>query len=140
MDADINSNAAIANDKLAAPSSFFTIALTSPPLTDLTATADPFLTYQMPFAATLVEVSATAITIDTGSGNETYTIGVEENGATVLSSAIAITVANTPVVGSVSDTSIADNAKIEVILTTGGTTPAISGITVLFTFKVDHTN
>ncbi len=140
VDGDISSGAAIANSKLAAPNSFFTIALWTPNAFGGVSAQDPLQTFQMPFAATLVEVSVTARDIDTSDGDETYTIDVEENGTSVLSSPIAITADNTPVVGTISDTAIADNAKIEVVLTLGGTSPNITTTTILFTFKVAHTN
>lgn len=100
-----------------------------------TATLDPVHTFQMPFAATLTEVSVCARDIDTTDTDETYTVDVEEAGTSVLSSAISITADNTPVVGTISDSSIADNAKIEVVFTLGGTTPSINDTTVLLTFQ-----
>ncbi|MBI2543284.1 MAG: hypothetical protein HYW24_03800 [Candidatus Aenigmarchaeota archaeon] len=127
----------IANSKLAAPSSYFTISLTHDG--PETATLNPVFTFAMPFAATLTEVSSTARTIDTVTGDETYTIDVTENSTTVLSSATAITASNTPVTGTISDSIIADNAKMEVVLTLAGTTPQIDDLTVLLTFKVAHT-
>lgn len=136
-DADVDLGA-IANNLLAAPNAYFTIALTHEG--QETATVDPISTFQMPFAATLVEVSVAARDIDTADGNETYTVDLEEAGTSVLSSAVSITADNTPVVGTVSDTSIADNAKMEVVLTLGGATPAIDDLTVLLTFKKAHVN
>jgi hypothetical protein len=140
VDADISSGASIANSKLAAPNSFFTIALWTPNAFGGVSSQDPLQTFQMPFAATLVEISVTARDIDTSDGDETYTIDVEENGTSVLSSPIAITADNTPVVGTISDNAIADNAKMEVVLTSGGTSPNITTTTILFTFKIAHTN
>lgn len=136
-DDDVNLGA-IANALLAAPYSYFTIALSVNG--QETATVDPAATFQMPFAATLVEVSVCARDIDTTDTDETYTVDIEEAGTTVLSSAISITADNTPVVGTVSDSTIADNAKIEAVLTLGGTTPTIDDLTILLTFKVAHTN
>ena len=101
-----------------------------------TATVDPICTFQMPLAATLVEVSVAARDIDTVDANETYTVDLEEAGTTVLSSAISITADNTAAVGTVSDSAIADNAKMELVLTLGGTTPAIDDLSVLLTFQV----
>jgi len=106
---DISSSAAIANSKLASPKSYFTICLTSDG--QYTASLDPLRTFQMPFAATLVEVSVCARDIDTADGDETYTIDIEEGGTSVLSSAISITADNTPVVGTISDSDIADTQK-----------------------------
>lgn len=136
-DADVNLGA-IANSLFAAPYSYFTIALHHEG--QETTTLDPAATFQMPFAATLVEVSVCARDIDTTDADETYTVDLEEAGTTVLGSAITISADNTPVVGSVSDSAIADNAKMEVVVTLGGTTPAIDDLTVLLTFKVAHTN
>lgn len=133
---NIKSGASIANSKLAAPNAYFTIPICKDG--QFTATVDPIATFQMFTAATLVEVSACARDIDTVSGNETYTVDLEEAGTSVLSSAISITADNTPVVGTVSDATIADNAKMEVVLTLGGTTPTLDDLTVLLTFKVAH--
>ena len=126
----------IGNNYLAAPNSYFTIALHHEG--QETATLDPVATFQMPFAATLTEVSVCARDIDTVDLDETYTVDLEEAGVSVLSSAISITADNTPVVGTISDSAIADNAKIEVVLTLGGTTPAIDDLTIFLTFKVAH--
>ena len=93
----------------------------------------------MPFAATLVEVSATAITIDTVTGDETYVLDLEETGSTVLTAAgVNITTSNTPVVGTISDTAIADDAVMEVTLTLAGTTPTLDDLTVVIVFKKAH--
>jgi len=128
----------IGNSSLSAPNSYFTVALSVNG--QESATVDPAAVFQMPFAATLVEVSVGARDIDTGDGNETYTVDLEESGTSVLDSAISITADATPVVGTISDDSIADNAKLEVVLTLGGTSPAIDDLTVLLTFKVAHTS
>ena len=123
-----------------APNSFFIISLHTRIGYSGTNNVNPLHMFQMPFAATLVEVSFVSRGIDTTDGDETYTIDVEENGTSVLNSAIAITADNTPVVGTISDAAIADNSKIEVILGLGGTTPLIRSPSVLLTFKVAHTD
>lgn len=135
---NIKSNAAIANAKLAAPKSYYVHHIHH--AGQESATVNPLATFQMPFAATLVEVSACARTADAADGDETYTIDVEEAGTSVLSSAISIPRAtpNTPVVGTISDADIADNAKIEIVLTLGGTTPTIDEIDVVLVFKTSH--
>lgn len=133
---NIDSSANIANTQLANPNSYFTICICRDG--QFTSTVDPLATFQMPFSATLTEVSVCARDIDTTSGNETYTVDLEEAGTSVLSSAINITADNTPVVGTISDSALADNAKIEVVLTLGGTTPTIDDITILITCKVGH--
>jgi hypothetical protein len=135
--ANIKSSAAIANTKLAAPNSYFTICINK--TGQYTGSQDPVATFQMPFAATLTEVSATAEDIDLAQADETYTVDLEEAGTTVLSTPIAIVADNTPVVGSIADASIADNAKMEVVLAIGGSSPALDNLTVLLTFKVAHT-
>ena len=128
----------IGNSSLTAGLAYFTVALHHEG--QETVTLDPAATFQMPFAATLVEVSVAARDIDTADADETYTVDLEEAGTTVLSSAVSIAADNTPVVGTVSDSAIADNAKMELVLTLGGTSPAIDDLTVLLTFKVDHTS
>ena len=134
--ANISGSAAIANTKLANPNSFFTICITK--TGQYSSTLDPVATFQMPFAATLVEVSASARDLDVA-GTNAYTVDLEEAGTTVLSSAIALTADNTPVVGTINDASIADNAKMEIVLTlSGDTTPTLDDLTVLLTFKVGH--
>ena len=140
VDADINASAGITNTKLANPNSYFTIAIHHEGQEN--ATVNPISLFQMPFAATLVEVSAAARAADSGDADETYTIDLEEAGTSVLSSPISISRAapQTPVVGTVSDSAIGDNAVMEVVLTLGGTTPTIDDVTVLMTFKVAHTN
>jgi len=135
---NISGSAAIANTKLAAPNSFFTIALTADG--QFTSTVDPLRTFQMPFGATLTEVSAVARDIDTADANETYTVDIEDDGTTVLSSAIALTADNTAVVGTIASATIADNSKMELVLTLGGTSPALDDLTVLLTFKVANTS
>ncbi len=130
-------NAAIDNTKLANPNSYFTICITK--TGQYTSTLDPVATFQMPFAATLVEVSASARDLDVA-GTNAYTVDLEEAGSTVLNSAIALTADNTPVVGSILDSALADNAKMEVVLTlSGDTTPALDDLTVLITCKIGHT-
>ena len=96
-----------------------------------TATVDPIATFQMPMKATATEVSVCARDIDTVDTDETYTVDIEEAGTSILSSAISITADNTCVVGTISDSALADNAKIEVVLTLGGTTPTIDDLTIL---------
>lgn len=133
--ANIKALAAIANSKLAAPKSYFTV----PICRDGQFTTDTILSkFQMPFAATLVEVSASARDIDTTDGTEAYSIDVLEGTLSVLSAVINLVADNTVVVGAISDSDISDNAAITVDLDVGGTTPTIDDITVLLTFKVAH--
>ena len=137
--ANVKAGAAIANAKLAAPKSYFTVCITK--TGQYSSTVNPVAKFQMPFAATLVEVSACARAADNGDGDETYTVDIEEAGTTVLDAAIAISrdAPGTPVVGTITDSTIADNAAIEVVLTIGGTSPTLDDLTVLLTFSVAHT-
>jgi hypothetical protein len=135
--ANIVASAAIDNTKLASPNAHFMFALTSDG--QYTAGLTSLRTFIMPYAATLVEVSACARDIKTTAGNEVYSVNVLEAGTTVLSSMINLVADDTPVVGSISDASLADNAKISVDLDMGGTSPTIDDITVFLTFKKAHT-
>ena len=74
-DANIDSSAAIANTKLAKPNSYFTICITK--AGQYTSSLDPVATFQMPFAATLIEVSASARDLDVA-GTNAYTVDLEE--------------------------------------------------------------
>ena len=136
-DDNIVASAAITNTKLANPKSYFTMVLTSDG--QHAATVDPLFTFQMPFAATLTEMSACARDLDVA-GTNSYTVDLEEAGTSVLDSAIALVADNTPVVGTISDAALADNAKMEVVLTlAGNTTPTVDDLTVLLVFTVAHT-
>ena len=137
---NIKASAAIANSKLAAPKSYFTMLIHHEGQEG--ATVDPISIFQMPFAATLTEVSVAARATDSGNANETYTVDIEEAGTSVLSAAISIDrdAPQTPVVGVVSDAAIADNAKMTAVLTLGGTSPTIDDLTILLTFKIAHTS
>ncbi len=135
-DANIKDSAAIGNTKLAAPKSYFTVPLTADG--QFTTAVTSLRTFQMPFAATLVEVSACARDIDTGDADEAYSVDVLEAGTSVLSAVINLVADDTPVVGTVSDSSLADNAKITVDLDMGGTSPTLDDLTVLLTFKTSH--
>ncbi len=135
--ANCSASMALANTKLANPNSFFTMAFTA--AGQFTSTLDPIFTFQMPFAATLTEVSASARDLDVA-GTNAYVVDLEEAGTTVLSTTVALTADNTPVVGVISDSAIADNAKMEILLTlSGDTSPTVDDLTVLLTFKSGHT-
>ena len=104
-----------------------------------TTTTDPIATFQMPFAATLVEVSATALDINTTIGNESYILDLEEAGVSVLNNGtVAIGADNTPAVGTIFDATIADNAKMEILLTLAGPVPTLDDLTISLVFKVAH--
>jgi len=109
---------------------YFTVALHC--ARQLTASVTSLFAFRMPFAAELADVSATA---RASSGTApTLSIDVLEDGISVLASPINVT-AGIVTVGSISDSSIADGAKITVDATIGGTTPTWDDITVLLTFK-----
>jgi hypothetical protein len=95
-----------------------------------TATTNPVAKFVLPFGARLLGVSANARA--SGGTSPTLTVDVEDDGTTVLSSAIAIT-AGTPAEGTVSVPEIADESVIEIVLTIGGTSPTWDDITVLLT-------
>jgi hypothetical protein len=132
-DAKVAANAAIANTKLAAPKSFFTIAVA---FKDLAAEDDDLREFQMPFAATLVEVSASC---QSATGT-TATVDVLEAGASILTAAIDVkTAAGTPQVAAPANAAVADNAVVGVKLSQTGAGATAGGFAVL-TFKVAHTS
>ena len=98
----------------------------------LTATVTGLFGFQMPFAATAVEVSAYARA--SGGTDPTLTIDVKEAGTTILTTPISVT-AGANAVATPSDTSIADNAAITVDATIGGTSPTWDDVTVVITLK-----
>jgi len=110
--------------------SYFTVALHC--ARQLTASVADLFAFQMPFAAKVVEVSATARA--SGGTNPTLSIDVKEAGTSVLSSAMSIT-AGTVTIGTITDSSIADDAKITVDATVGGTSPTWDDVTVFLTFQ-----
>jgi len=112
--------------------SYFTVALHC--ARQLTASVSNLFAFQMPFAAELVEVSATARA--SGGTGPTLSIDVKEAGTSVLSAPLSIT-AGTVTVGTITDSSIADNAKITIDATIGGTSPTWDDITVFLTFKAE---
>lgn len=130
-DSKIHAAAAIANTKLAAPKSYFTVGVK---MGDLASATDDLREFQMPFAATLVEVSAV---VQAASGSAA-TVDVLEAGTTVLTAPIDVkTAAGTPQVAAPADAAIADNAVIGVKLTQTGSGATTGGF-VLLTFKVAH--
>ena len=70
-----------------------------------TATTNPVAMFKLPFKAKLLGVSATART--SGGTSPTLTVDVEDDGTTVLSSAISVT-AGTVSEGTIAAASIAD--------------------------------
>jgi hypothetical protein len=95
-----------------------------------TANVTAVLRFQMPFAAQLIGVSASARA--SGGTSPTLTVDVLEAGTTVLSAPIAVT-AGAVAEGTVADAALADEAAITVNLAIGGTSPTWDDITVLLT-------
>lgn len=93
-------------------------------------TADDAVQLKLPFAATVIGVSATARA--SGGTNPTLAVDVLEDDTSILDSAIDIT-AGTVSEGTVTDASVADEAELTVDLTIGGGTPTWDDITVLIT-------
>lgn len=91
--------------------------------------------FTMPYPAYVIGVSAAAEDIDLTDMDETYTVDVQEDGTSILSSAIGIEAAATVYDGTVSDDAIADEAELTGVLTVAGTTPSVSTVTVLLVLK-----
>ena len=86
--------------------------------------------YKLPFAATVVGVSATC----RASGGTTPTLGIDinEDGTTILSADISVT-AGAVAEGTLADTALADEATITVDFDVGGTNPTWDDCDVLLT-------
>jgi len=97
-----------------------------------TATAADVIQFQIPFKAKVLGVSATARA--SGGTSPTLTVDVQEDGTSILGSAISIT-AGTVSEGTVSDSTLADESSITVDLAIGGTSPTWDDITVLLTLR-----
>lgn len=95
-----------------------------------TATTDPVAEFKMPFPCRIVGVSATARA--SGGTSPTLTVDLEDDGTSVLDSAISVT-AGTVAEGTVSNAAVTDESVMEVVLTIGGTSPTWDDITVLVT-------
>ena len=130
----LKASAAIANAQLAAGEAYSTVSLHC--CRQLTASVTDLFRFQMPFAATLIEVCAAARA--SGGTTPTLTIDVLEAGVTVLTTPISVT-AGANAVAAPSDAAIADNAAVTVNAAIGGTSPTWDDITVLLTFKAAHT-
>ncbi len=100
----------------------------------ITATVTP-VKIKLPFKAVPIGVSAYSRVIDTSSGNETQTVDVLEGASSILSAAISLAAQDTLYEGTISDTSIADEATVSIVLTLGGTTPSLTDTTVLLTIR-----
>lgn len=100
----------------------------------LTATATP-ITFKAPFPCAVVGVTAHAKTIDKSSTDETYTVDIKEGAGSILSAPISLAAADTIYEGTVTDTLIADEATLSVVITLGGTTPSLTDAAVLLVLK-----
>lgn len=87
---------------------------------------------KLPFPATVLNVYATARA--SGGTTPTLTVDVLEAGATILSAPISIT-AGTVSEGTLTDTTIADEAVVTVNLAITGTTPTWDDISVVLVLK-----
>lgn len=90
---------------------------------------------KLPFPARVISASASCETADYASTDEAYTIDIQEAGTTILSSEIDLAAADTVYDGTVSDTTLADEAVVTVLLDVSGTTPSVSDVTVLLVLK-----
>ena len=95
-----------------------------------TVTTASVVKFNMPQPCQLIGVGATARA--SGGTTPTLTVNVKEAGTTVLSAPISVT-AGTWGEGTITDSSIADEAAVTVDLTIGGTSPTWNDITVLLT-------
>jgi len=90
---------------------------------------------KMPFPATVVGVSCSTETADYASTDEAYTIDVLEGGTTILSDPIDMVAADTVYDGTLADTTLADESVLTVVLDVSGTTPSVTGVSVLLVLK-----
>lgn len=93
-----------------------------------TATTADVAQFKLPFPGHLIGVSATARA--SGGTSPTLTVDVQDDGASVLSSAISVT-AGTVSEGTVTGAAIADESEITIDLAIGGTSPTWNDITVI---------
>lgn len=100
----------------------------------ITATATP-IKFKVPFPCQVVGVTASAVTLDKTTTDETYTVDVKEGSTSILSSPISLAVAGTIYDGAVTDAAIADEATLSVTFTLGGTTPIMTDAMVLLVLK-----
>lgn len=91
--------------------------------------------FQLPFPCHVIGATFSAETIDLTSTDETYTVDIQEAGTTMLSSAVSIVAADTVYAGTFSDTEIADEAIVTIVLTVAGTTPSITDLSGMLILK-----
>ncbi|MGQ0545551.1 MAG: hypothetical protein ACT4P3_09500 [Betaproteobacteria bacterium] len=94
-----------------------------------TATVTP-VKFAMPQPCDMIGVGATARA--SGGTSPTLTVDLQDDGVSVLSSAISIT-AGTWSEGTISNAAIGDESVMTVVLTIGGTSPTWDDITVVLT-------
>ncbi len=94
------------------------------------ATTSAVVRFALPFKAHIVGVTVSARA--SGGTSPTLTVDVNDDGVSVLSSAVSVT-AGSVSEGTISNTSIADESVMTVDLTIGGTSPTWDDITVLLT-------
>lgn len=100
----------------------------------ITATATP-ITFRIPFSAEVLGVSAHAKVLDTVDGDESYKVDIKEAGTSILSTPLVLAAQDTIYEAVVSDTSIADEATMTVVVTIAGTTPSLTDLTVILTLR-----
>ena len=97
-----------------------------------TATRTGIVTFQIPFKAKVLGVSAKA---RASSGTTpTLTVDVKEGGTSILSAPFSV-YSSAVTEGTISDKTIADEATISVDLTIGGDTPVWEDITTILTLR-----
>lgn len=88
-----------------------------------------------PWPATVIGVTASCETADYASTDEHYKIDIKEGASSILSAPIDMVAADTVYDGTLSDTTIADEAVLTVILDVSGTTPSVEDVSVLLLLK-----
>ena len=97
-----------------------------------TATRTGIITFQIPFKAKVLGVSAKA---RASSGTTpTLTVDVKEGGVSILSAPFSV-YSSAVTEGTISDKTIADEATVTVDLTIGGTSPVWQDITTILTLR-----
>ena len=97
-----------------------------------TATRTGIVTFQIPFKAKVLGVSAKA---RASSGTSpTLTVDVKEGGTSILSAPFSV-YSSAVTEGTVSDKTIADEATVSVDLTIGGTSPVWEDVTTILTIR-----
>lgn len=111
-----------------------TMALTFSRVLTTSGSAVTPIDFSMPFKAEVLGVSAVARTLDTGSGNEVYTVDVKAGGISILSAPIPL-YQTTMGVGTIATKSIAADSRVTVVIYNYGTTPSMTDLTTLLTIR-----